>query len=164
MWLPFHLSQFLGTQLTRFVGMVDLVAFDIVECVHSMWAMPAEQLEHCVEIFKLPADSKDLLFVTRLAELALSARPQLREKRYSFPEPSSLLVRTFYPIICEYIADAKIAKLQRVGPRDVPPNPVNDDLVDIVKNDEVARSITMVRISPPHACRVCLFKKLCVFV
>lgn len=59
---------------------------------------------------------QDLVFVTRLLQLALSARGQLQERRYCFPEASNLILRSFYPLLSTFMADSHISKL-RVSPR-----------------------------------------------
>jgi len=59
-----------------------------------------------------PATLQELEMVTRLIQLALSARPQLQERRYHLPEASNLVMRSFYPLMGAFMADTHIAKLK----------------------------------------------------
>ena len=66
------------------------------------------RLEQLVES-EAPASSDDnLIFMTCLMQLAVGARQMLRERRYKFPEVSSDLLKTLYPILSSFILEAQL--------------------------------------------------------
>ena len=66
------------------------------------------RLEGLVERETSPSDDADLVFMTRLLQLAVGARSMLREKQYKFPEPSHALLHVFYPILTGYILEVQL--------------------------------------------------------
>mmetsp|Transcript_15476 Transcript_15476/g.43334 ORF Transcript_15476/g.43334 Transcript_15476/m.43334 type:complete len:687 (+) Transcript_15476:362-2422(+) len=128
----------------RVLGEAGLVLRDPAT-LHLLLSFVLQQLERGVKTLKLPADNNDLVFVTRLLQLAMSARTQLHERRYTFPDASNLILRSLYPLINCYMADTLIAKLKG-RQRELPANLqelLNADLVEILAAEELARAITM---------------------
>jgi hypothetical protein len=58
---------------------------------------------------ELPATDPDLVFLTRLMQLAVNCRTMLRDRKYVFPEASDQLLRMFYPALGKYILEVETA-------------------------------------------------------
>ncbi len=58
---------------------------------------------------ELPATDPDLVFLTRLMQLAVNCRTMLRDRKYVFPEASDQLLRVFYPALGKYILEVETA-------------------------------------------------------
>jgi hypothetical protein len=74
-------------------------------------------LEAAVEGMRDPADDDELIFMTRMMQLAVGSRAMLRDRKYCFPDASSTLVHEFYPILSNYITDIMLREENDAGRR-----------------------------------------------
>lgn len=65
-------------------------------------------MEALVESEAPASSDTDLVFMTCLMQLAVGARKMLRERKYHFPEVSSDLLKTFYPILSSFILEVQL--------------------------------------------------------
>ena len=73
-----------------------------------------------------PATDPDLVFMTRLMQLAVGARTMLRDKSYAFPAVSNDLLKTFFPILSTFILEVQLREPDEADgaqPRPPPPPP-----------------------------------------
>ncbi len=63
------------------------------------------RLERLVEEEKSPSDDPDLTFLTSLLQLAVGCRAMLRGRRFSFPAADPELLRSFYPLIMNFMLE-----------------------------------------------------------
>lgn len=66
------------------------------------------RLENLVEREGSPSSDTDIVFLTRLMQLAVGARGMLRERQYAFPEAADHLLKTFYPILSTFILEVQL--------------------------------------------------------
>ncbi|KAK9803792.1 hypothetical protein WJX73_009326 [Symbiochloris irregularis] len=88
-----------------------------------------------------PSDDGPLVFLTRLMQLACSARMQLREQRFSLPQASPQMMSVVYPALMGALMDAE----GRSDPAAVLPEDQVEqlpELVGLLTKDEVVRKIT----------------------
>ncbi len=55
-----------------------------------------------------PAADADLVFLTRLLQLAVACRAMLRERAYAFAPASPELLHTFYPLLMAAMVEAEL--------------------------------------------------------
>ncbi len=63
------------------------------------------RLERLVEEEKSPSDDADLTFLTSLLQLAVGCRAMLRGRRFSFPAADPELLRSFYPLLMNFMLE-----------------------------------------------------------
>lgn len=80
------------------------------------------RLESLVESEGSPSSDLDLVFMTRLMQLAVGARGMLRERQYHFPGAADHLLKTFYPILSTFILEVQLREPEETD-GEPPPQP-----------------------------------------
>ena len=74
-------------------------------CVHTPQVL--RRLQSVMKAEGRPSDDSSLVFLTRLVQLACSARTQLREHRFHFLPASTDMMSTVYPCLIDCLIDAE---------------------------------------------------------
>ena len=80
-----------------------------------------------------PATDPDLVFMTRLMQLAVGARTMLRDKSYAFPVVSNDLLKTFFPILSTFILEVQLREPDEADGAPPPPPPLSADTLGNVR-------------------------------
>ena len=72
------------------------------------WVQTLRRLEALVAGEGSPAADADLVFMTRLLQLAVACRAMLRERAYAFAPASPELLHTFYPLLMAAMVEAEL--------------------------------------------------------
>lgn len=88
----------------------------------------------------VPSEDEDLVFLTRLLQLAVGCRQMLKEKRYAFPPVKMELAGDFFAILIGFSMEAALDDSYDAqdGVLDEP----NEQLVDLLMREEVVRHVT----------------------
>ncbi|CAL5228021.1 g11083 [Coccomyxa viridis] len=100
------------------------------------------RLERLVEEEKSPSEDPDLTFLTSLMQLAVGCRAMLRGRRFSFPAADPELLRSFYPLLMNFMLEVLFRDGSEV--LDDGKTEVDANLVTMLSKDEVVRHISQV--------------------
>uniref|UniRef100_A0A7S0RMM1 Uncharacterized protein n=1 Tax=Chlamydomonas leiostraca TaxID=1034604 RepID=A0A7S0RMM1_9CHLO len=98
---------------------------------------------------KLPRDTPQVAFVTRIMQLATDGRQMLRDRKYRLPEPDARILHNLLPLLAAWMLDferdgspapADMAGEELPGGWGLPKQAV-DAAMDVVKRSEVARKL-----------------------
>ena len=68
-------------------------------------------IKHCVEHEQLPRENLRLQLLTKLLNMAAWSKDMFRTNTFYYPEPSTELMATLYPLLCGFILDGKLDEL-----------------------------------------------------
>eukprot|EP00884_Botryococcus_braunii_P001342 jgi/Botrbrau1/11208/Bobra.0075s0004.1 len=113
-------------------------------------AEPAFRLSCCMQVLKelersvteqlgMPKEDPDLVFLTRLVQLAVGCRTMMRERKYTIPPASQLLLHDFLPLLGNMIIEYQNSPEEASKVGDGKPDPT---LVELLVRDEIVRKLT----------------------
>jgi hypothetical protein len=94
------------SQLFFLIGGLELCERECLTVLHACQII--RRLEGLVENELAPSDDADLVFLTRLLQLAAGCRSMLRSRKYSFPAADPELLHTFYPVLTSCILEVQL--------------------------------------------------------
>ena len=135
---------------SRHLGAAGMMLRD-PDAFHLLLHYVLRTLERCVKSQNVPSQDKDLVFVTRLLSLAISARFMLREQSFIFPEPSTKALTVLYPSVASLMLEAELREVEdaiKPGSEEeedlLAETVAPDDLVLLLAEDEISRRVVQI--------------------
>ncbi|PRW60598.1 Negative elongation factor B [Chlorella sorokiniana] len=128
-----------------------LILHHVIRRLEQATEQVIRRLEQATEQELLPKDDRELVFATRLLQLAVGCRAMLRDRVFHFEEASHEMLATFYPTLSAIMLDALLrqAEVAEAGPGAPQPEPDYGDqyvqqLAGLLPKDELMRKVTQV--------------------